>query len=193
MIPKSGPVFQVLDKVACGLEKLSTTRLVSHRMVRTSSPAKTCGCSHCQPHATVVNETIIQHGDHLDSMQFDPSISHGHQSDSPLTNPSAVLTPGGPKTTIRRDTPMPIPRPAPLQDEHRPGRTFDRLTDPFQDDSASRTASREPSIRRTTFATASTSMTPNDDQSRSDRTVGKTDVDLNRSEADEFDDYFRVD
>jgi hypothetical protein len=93
-----------------------------------------------------------------------------------ITTP-APLVDAPPKTTIRRDPPA-LPQPRPLRDAQpqQPGRVFDELKNPFEDDSAKRSSRRKTSILQTTF-----------DQMDAEELAP---ISATSSE-DEYDDYFR--
>lgn len=200
-LPKNGPLFHVLDTVAGGLEKVATHRLVGYRTAR-SPAAKSCSCSHCGNHVETMHDLHSHDHGHAEVIEFTAPDAHRHPHSSPAVQatplpptpviPSPLHEVESPKTTIRRTVPLPIPTPAPAQEgssRGRAGSTFDRLIDPFEDDSASRTATRNPQVRQTTFTEDSPSRI-----TRSRNAVPRSPAESsrqNRTEADDFSDYFR--
>lgn len=167
---KAGPIFHVLDTVACGLEKLATHRILAHHCTK-----QACHCGHCSSasHKTASSHrhdpTMSHQHTHCEPMPLSPPEQRVHMSQPTQTQPTPmgsalpptpslpepIRDPGAPKTTIRRTDPLPIPTPSPQGDLNRrgrPGSLFDQMTNPFDDDSASRTARRPARIQRTTFA-----------------------------------------
>jgi len=105
--------------------------------------------------------------------------SHGREITGDSMPPASKRSPA--RRTIQHHTPeslrIPTPESVPTPPPLRPGQIFDNLSDPFEDDSASRSVRSQRSIRPAAF----------DDslpQSGSKRTE-------KASVSDEFDDYFR--
>ncbi|EMI41492.1 hypothetical protein RRSWK_06087 [Rhodopirellula sp. SWK7] len=137
----------MLDKVAGGIEKLVTHRC---SMPRRAKPDCQCAtCSHTVGH---MSETYIEQEPML--------ISPMQETVQPVphVHPAAPVMPAqpAPRTTIRRDMPNPPTLPLPSNNFDRPGRAFDELNDPFEDDSASHTAQGPRGILQATFAQGDT-------------------------------------
>ncbi len=183
------PIHGVLDTVACGVEKLVMLRPQSLKVSR-----RTCHCSSCSASIGHSIETYVDSEPIMLAPQS-PSVMHTHSHPAPTLSPaprmqtaprlqtaprSTTPTPlvdTPPKTTIRRDPPA-LPQPRPLRDAQpqRPGRVFDELTNPFEDDSAKSTSRRQASILRTTF---------DHEDAEELAPIAATDND------DDYDDYFR--
>jgi hypothetical protein len=92
----------------------------------------------------------------------------GHSTLPPAPSlPDPIRDPAPPTTTIRRTSPKMVPTPPPTRAEprrERPGRLFDQLNNPFDDDSASRTARRPLKIQRTNFSDESVTDAVEDDE-----------------------------
>ncbi|EMI57805.1 calpain [Rhodopirellula sallentina SM41] len=169
---KAGRLFGVFDSVAGGIEKM-----VSHRCSLPRGSKKECQCSSCSHSMIYATESY--------GSQEPILISPAQESIQPVphveSSTRGVPTQAVPRTTIRRTVPEPPTLPLPTRsndlDLDRPGRTFDELNNPFEDDSASHMARGQRGILQATFAQGEADRSQQREQSQQD--------------VDEYADYFR--
>ncbi len=141
-IPHCGLIHGSLETFACGLRKIATLHPHARRVSRS-----TCGCASCQHHAPAHHK--ISHSTSCGTCQ--PTMASGMPTVSAESS-SASQYP----TLDEHDSAAPPSSseetPGAKTQRSQPGDTFDQLSDPFEDDSASNVASGRAAIMQTTFA-----------------------------------------